>query len=95
MNRRRNDVVNETIENESRINFGLVVTAAGSQDEFGDIINNAIEDAFPNRVHETIIGAGQVTEAAGGTTADGAALEGVAMQIAAMVADDSRQSQPS
>ncbi len=87
-------VLNETIDNEARINFGLAVTAAESGDEFDDIINNAIEDAFPNRVHETIVGAGQVAVVAGCSTADSAASEDAAMQIAEMFADDSRESQP-
>ncbi|HUY31472.1 MAG TPA: SHD1 domain-containing protein [Pirellulales bacterium] len=87
------DLLDKAIEKEGRINFGLVVTA-GSKDEFADIINDAIENAFPNRVHETIIGAGQVTVVAGGLTADGAEWEAAVMQIVAMVAEGAGQDQP-
>lgn len=87
-------VLGETLENESHINLGFVVTNAGSADEFGDLINSAVEDAFPNRVHETIIGAGQITAVAGGLTADGAEFEKAAMQLAAVIAKVSGQDQP-
>jgi hypothetical protein len=88
------DLLDETIKKEGRINFGLVVNGVRSEDELGDIVNDAIEDVFPNRIHENIIGAGQVTVVAGGLTADGAAGEDATMQIAAMVAEDNGQNQP-
>jgi hypothetical protein len=88
------EILGETAEKDSRINLGLVVSDAGPVDELGDLINNAVEDAFPNRVHETIIGAGRITAVVGGRTADGAEFEKVAMQIAAIVAEVSGQDQP-
>lgn len=87
-------VLGETRENECRINLGFVMTDAGSVDAFGDLISNAVEEAFPNRVHETIIGAGQVMAVASGLTADGAEFEKAAMQLAAVIAKVSGQDPP-
>jgi len=87
-------IVDKTIEKEGRINFGLVVTGAKSEDEFGDVIGEAVQEAFPNRIHETIIGAGQVTVVAGGLTADGAELEDATMQLASMIAEAAGEEPP-
>lgn len=88
------EIFGETIEKDRRINLGLALTDAGSVDEFGDLLHNAVENAFPNRVQETIIGAGQATVVASGRTADGAKLEKVALQMAAILADVSGQGHP-
>ncbi|HJT34201.1 MAG TPA: hypothetical protein VJ783_19295 [Pirellulales bacterium] len=80
------DLFDQTIEKRRRINFGLAVFGA-KRDELDDIIGDAIDESFPGRIHETIIGAGQVAVVAGGVTADGAEWERVAMELVGLVAE--------
>lgn len=80
------DVFDQTIEKRRRISFGLAVLGA-ERDGLLDIVDESIEESFPGRIHETIIGAGQVAVVAGGVTADGAEGERVAMQLVGLVAE--------
>ncbi|HEX5445578.1 MAG TPA: hypothetical protein VFW87_17255, partial [Pirellulales bacterium] len=80
------DLFDQTIEKRRRINFGLAVLGA-ERDGLLDIVDESIEESFPGRIHETIIGAGQVAVVAGGVTADGAEGERVAMQLIGLVAE--------
>jgi hypothetical protein len=80
------DLLGETLTKEGRMHAGLAVIGP-RQDAFEDMIGDAIEQHFPNRIHETIIGAGQVTVVAGGAIADGARWEDTAMKTVAAVAE--------
>jgi hypothetical protein len=87
------DLLDKTVE-QGRIFFGLIVTGAKSDDAFGDIIDDAIRQTFPNHVQETIIGAGRLNFVAFGLAADGAKFEEVAMQVVSIVAAAAREDQP-
>lgn len=83
------DLLGETIEKERRVNFGMFAARRNSDDEFGDLINDAILESLPgNYVHETIVGAGEIKLVAGGVVADGFKLEDAVKQIVALVRKD-------
>jgi hypothetical protein len=88
------DLLDQTIEKEGRIHFGLAAIA-GPGDAFHEFLIDAATKAMrKDYVGETIIGVGKVTVVAGGLTANGAEWEDAAMKTVTMVAEGAGQDQP-